>query len=345
MTLHGDGFARADGNCPVHRHGGRTVALFSHYLPVGHTWRRDGAALETLGRAERVVLADDPAPSVGKWIEATWRDPAGRLYGWYHAEEPVAQNPRLFVPHLGAVVSDDGGLTWRCLGTVLRAPASQIDPNAANGFVTGGYGDVCALPDRAGRHVYLHFSSYVAEDAAQGVAAARYPVGDRDRFDGAIEVWADGGWRAPGAGLPSPIWRAERSWRHADPCGYWGPAIHYNRDLDAYVMLLNRAEGGWRDLRQEGIYVSFNRDIGDPAGWSPPVRVVRGGGWYPQAVGLGRADGDALSGATARLFFCGFSAWTVTFALTEAPAATEPLVMTRPSFKALFGDRGQEVVA
>lgn len=35
-----------------------------------------------------------------------------------------------------------------------------------------------------------------------------------------------------------------RGWRHADPDGFWGPALHYNRALGAFVMLFNRTAGG-----------------------------------------------------------------------------------------------------
>lgn len=53
--------------------------------------------------------------------------------------------------------------------------------------------------------------------------------------------------------------------------------MHYNRALDAFVMLLNRTAAGHGDLPQEGIYASMNHDLADAEGWSPPLQIVRGG--------------------------------------------------------------------
>ena len=129
-----------------------------------------------------------------------------------------------------------------------------------------------------------------------------------------------------------------RGWRHADPDGFWGPAVHYNWALDAYVMLLNRTSGGEADLVQEGIYASINRTLDDPTAWSPPLRIVRGGGWYPEVVGLEEGCGDTEAGAIARFFMAGFSAWTIEFS-PPAPfgVPAQPLWPTRTDFARDFG--------
>jgi hypothetical protein len=339
LLLHGDFLPRTDANSPVLRYGGRTVAIMSHYNPIGHSYRRVGnSGCGFTGPLRRVFLIDDPAAAVGKWIESVWRAPSGDLYGWYHAEEMSACPTRLFVPHIGALVSHDDGLTWRCLGAVLKAPHSEIDCGYRNGFLAGGYGDFCVLPDRDGRYFYFHFSSYVANERAQGIAVARCPIDARDAPVGELEVWQGHTWMPASRTLPCPIWPVARGWRNRDPDSFWGPAIHYNRDLNAYVMLLNHTQHGTGDIRQEGVFVSFNERLDDPVGWRPPIRVVAGGVWYPEVVGLGDDDGDTQAGARARFFMSGFSAWEIAFRRSEASASpSAPIVVDHAAWVRLFG--------
>lgn len=313
-TLHGDAFQRTDCNSPIHIHQGRLIAFISHYMPIGHTYRRIGErGPRFTAPLEPIRIIDDPAPDVGKWIESTWRDPAGRLYGWYHAEDLAPCPRRLFVPRIGGAVSDDDGLTWRLLAPLLRAPSDMTDCGYLNGFLAGGYGDFSVVIDRERQFFYLHYSSYVADEKAQGIAVARYPIADRNAAQPRVELWRDGAWQAGAEALASPIYPAEKGWRHPDPTAFWGPAVHYNRDLGVYVMLLNRTEGGKADIRQEGIYCAFNEHLDRPQDWSKPICFVKGGGWYPQIVGEGPEDGDTSAGAQSRFFMTGFSAWQITF--------------------------------
>jgi hypothetical protein len=284
-----------------------------------------------------VRLIADPDPKVGKWIEAVWRAPDGRLFGWYHAEERVLCARPLFLPHVGAVVSDDEGVSWRCTAEVLRAPSNQTDCSYRNGFFAGGYGDLSALPDRSRSHLYLAFTSYVADETAQGIAMARLPI-DTHGTSGKPELWCEAGWRPPGTCLPRPLFRPLRGWRHADPDAFWGPAVHFNRGLHSYVMLLNHTAGGKGDLIQEGIYLSFNTDLTNPQGWSPPLQLVRGGAWYPQVIGLEPGDGDTQAAGRARFFMAGFSAWEIEFSEPrQPPSAPRPLTPSAPDFARLFG--------
>ena len=314
VVLHGAAFERSDANSPALIENGRTLLFVSHYLPFGHTYRRvGGSGLRFTGPLERVTLADDPQPEIGKWIESVWRDRGGRLFGWYHAEDVFFKPRRLFIPRIGSLASDDDGRTWQFLALLLEAPESARDFAYANGFLAGGYGDFCVLPDAAARYFYIYYSSYVADDSAQGVCIARYPVAERESAAPRLELWRDGVWCASASGFATPLWPTERSWRHPDPDAFWGPAIHYNRALGLYVMLLNRTRGGQADMVQEGIYVSFNPRLDEPAGWSAPVRILRGGGWYPQVIGEAEGDGDTRAGAEPRFFMTGFSAWRMRF--------------------------------
>ncbi len=319
LALQAPPVGRVDCNTPVHVHAGRTYAFISFHKPIGHSYRRVGPApgntgdvgIAGLGAPRAVRLLDDPDATVGKWIESTWRAADGRLYGWYHAEERIPGLAAPFVPHIGALRSDDDGLSWRVLGETLRAPPDQIDTAAGNGFMAGGYGDFSVVPDRDGRYLYMMFSSYVADERSQGVCAARCPAIMRDapRF----EVWSGGAWRSAGTALPSALWPPVRGWHHVHPDCFWGPAVHFNRDLGVHVMLLSHAAGPFPGFHSAANAVSFNATPERPDAWSAPVRIVEGGGWYPQVVGLGAEDGDTLAGAEARLFISGLSAWHIRF--------------------------------
>lgn len=336
MTLHGRTCWRTDGNSPVRIGQESAVVFFSRYDPVGHTLRgvgrRDLVFDET---PVAVTFCDDPEPGIGKWIEAIWQEPGGPLRGWFHAETPVQGAENLFMPHMGRARSLDGGRTWQHRGDLLRLPPALADRSWRNGFFAGGYGDLSALPDRAGRSIYVFFSSYHPDEQAQGIAVLRLPVSD---LAAPPALWTEQGWSTNGRWPPQPIWPMRRGWRHADPDGFWGPALHYNRALDAFVMLLNRPAGGAGDLVQEGIYVSLNRDLSDPRGWSVPLQIVRGGAWYPQAVGLEEGCGDTEVGRVGRFFMAGFSAWTIEFARAiGGSVASQPLTCSAQEFDMLFG--------
>jgi hypothetical protein len=323
ITLHDGRLTRSDGNSPVHFYGGRTYAFVSHYHPIGHTYRRVGEPSLRFGNSwERTRILGDPDPTIGKWIESTWRAPDGRLYAWCHAEEVAACPRDLRVPHVGALASDDDGASWMALGVVLRAGPETIDCDYKCGFVAGGVGDFTVVPDMAGRFFYLHYSSYLSVEAAQGICVLRYPISCRDRPTEGLELWTESGWARADATQARPIWVPERSWRYSDPQAFWGPAVHYNRSHGLYVMLLNRTANGEADWRQEGIYVSANADPAFPVRWSTPTRVRAGGEWYPQVIGLESGGGDAMvTEDSARFFMAGSSAATIRFRLDPRSAA------------------------
>jgi hypothetical protein len=340
VTLHTGDFWRTDGNSPVLAEHGRLTVFFSGFEPRGHTLRRGGCRAQTFeGKSVPVRLIDDPDPQMGKWIEAVWRDPTGPLRGWYHAEEAAPCPAPLFVPHIGELVSRDDGLSWHYRGELLRGPADQVDCSWRNGFFAGGYGDFSVVQDRKSSHLYLAFSSYLVDESAQGVAMARLPTERTAAPAAGLDLWCAKGWQPIADGrLPKPLWCPARGWRHSDPDGFWGPAVHYNQGLDAYVMLLNRTAGGAGDLVQEGIYVSINKVLEDPQGWSAPLQIVRGGAWYPQVVGPCDGQGDTSAGSIARFFMGGFSAWEIEF---QQPGQTNaincPLHPTKADFAELFG--------
>jgi len=60
-------------------------------------------------------------------------------------------------------------------------------------------------------------------------------------------------------------------------------------------------------FRQAGIYVSYAPALDDPRLWSPPARIMDGGKWYPQVIGLEQNGTDKEAGELARFFMSGVS--------------------------------------
>jgi hypothetical protein len=291
-----------DCNNPLHWNGD-TLFVFNS---AGHPWRSSGADLFQLTNSY-VRCEYDTQANGGRWIECTWKAKDGTLYGWYHLEpggicpgkHPKAPQMNFTAPKIGAVKSSDNGATWHDLGIVLEAPPI-LRCDTKNFYFVGGNGD-------------FSISTYVGEASQQGVAVARMSWTDRDAPVSKVWKWHEGHWRSPGiGGWATPVFPAQVDWHRADADAFWGPAMHWNTHLRCHVMLLNRAkDANWT---QEGIYVSFNRDLANPAGWTAPRKILditRADGWYPVAVGTDKAkrETDKLCGKSVRLFVRGESKW------------------------------------
>ena len=88
--------------------------------------------------------------------------------------------------------------------------------------------------------------------------------------------------------------------------------MHWNVYLGQYVMLLNHAKD--TNWKQDGIYVSFNPRLDNPTGWSTPVKILSGGRWYPQVMGIEAGAGtDKVAGRWARFFMGGSSEHMIQF--------------------------------
>ena len=113
-------------------------------------------------------------------------------------------------------------------------------------------------------------------------------------------------------GKVTPVLPVRTRWQEADADAFWGLSVHWNTFLNLYVVLLNHAccEPGWP---QEGIYVVFSNDIGNPETWTQPRKILDGVGWYPRVLGLGPGESDKLAGHRTPLFVDGQSRWTLTF--------------------------------
>jgi hypothetical protein len=329
-------FHVVDSNSPVHWDGD-TVYMFNSFL---HTYRSSGPSITQFGNREPVRF-QGVDNTLDIWIEATWKDPDGTLYGAYHYEPDalcVANEHLPTAPRIGWIKSHDNGATWQDLGFVIYANPGAINCNTASPWDAGGTGDFSFLPDRKKQYVYFYGTSYDPRFAEQGVFVARMAFADRNNPSGKVMKWYRGSWSQPGlGGHVSPVFPARKDYTHPDGEMFWGPSIHWNTYLQMYVMVLNHAID--TRLKGGGIYISFNRHIGDPNGWSKPKmildraqaqEVTRGGpaepdsrgleasrasedGWYPEIIGMGKGQSDKLCGQTGRLFISSMSKYEITF--------------------------------
>lgn len=300
--------AETDCNSPAFWDDGRLVLFNS----AGHPKRSAGKSLTELGPPEPVKYNN--TVNGGRWIESVWREEDGTLYGWYHFEPAgLCPGTTLTAPRIGAVRSTDAGVNWTDLGIVLESRSGTLKCDAKNGYFAGGNGDFCVMLDEKRRYAYFLFGNYAGDVSEQGVTYARMAWKDRDAPVGKVWKWHRGGWKEPGlGGNLTPIFPTSIAWEREDCDSFWGPSVHWNTYLQCWVMLLNRAKGaGWV---QEGIYVSFSKDLSRPRSWSPPTKIHDGGRWYPQVIGDVEMKGtDKLAGQTARFFMGGISEHEIVF--------------------------------
>jgi hypothetical protein len=289
-----------------------------------------GRRLARLGPAEPVSFVTHPGHGV--WMESVVVDEGGTWYGYYHNEVPatLCDRPGLTLPRIGAARSRDRGETWEDLGIILEAPPGWHDCSTPNQYFVGGVGDVSVLLDRDSKDLYLYFSQYSKYAPAQGVGLARLAWADRDAPAGKVSVFNAGAW-LPATRLTTedesgatstdwiyshgtPLVPVTQPWHDEDPRddAFWGASVHWNVSLQLYVMLLNRTKD--EQFTQEGIYVSFAARLDDPTAWTTPTKIVDGGSWYPQVMGIETGEGsDKRAGARARLFLGGRSTQFIEF--------------------------------
>lgn len=277
-----------------------------------------GADQTQLGGGQPVLVSQiKPWPL---WIEAVWQDPRGIIFGWYHQEHwGLCAGSRLAVPQIGAAISYDGGQSFQDMGAVLTS-GEPYSCAAQNGYFAGGNGDFTVILDRQKQYFYFLFSNYAGPTGMQGVGIARMPFSARYYPVGNVQKYYDGGWSEPGIdGQLTPIFPAKVSWMDANTNAFWGPSIHWNTYLQEYVILMNHSccTTGWP---QEGIYISFNAKLDDPAGWTKPKKILNDTGWYPQVIGAGTGGTDRQAGRVARFYVDGFSRWEIVFTKPTEPA-------------------------
>ena len=308
----------------------RTSGVLRFFVVTSYDGRPStarGRSLTRLGAAQTSSL--EPWPGGGVWMEAVVPDVDGTWYGYYHNEMPanaVCPGSDKVIPRVGAARSRDQGQTWEQLGIVLEAPAGAFRCDTTNVFFVNGVGDFSVQLDPDSRDLYFFLSQYERSTAAQGVAVGRLAWADRDDPAGKLMLWRSRVW-VPAAravtmgeavawayGTGTSLFYAADGW-HDDGAStdeFWGPSVHWNSYLQMYAMLLNRAKNTRYD--QEGIYVSFSPQLDDPRLWSPPVKILNGGNWYPQVIGEDDGVGtDKVAGEWARFFMAGTSQYLVHF--------------------------------
>jgi hypothetical protein len=318
--------AATDSNSPAFWRMRRGVATLSILNSTGSPTLTSGGDLDGIEVVGPASIDGDVVG--GWWMESVVPDYRGVLYGYYHNEQPSPCGGNRAVPRIGAARSFDGGRTWTHLGFVLEAPTGTINCQSANRYFVGGVGDFSAILDQSRNYLYIYFSSYVSQASGQGVAVARLRWSDRDDPVGRVAAWDDGVWRYPDEdadGVLSyqaakPFLTAGGSWHgRTGVDAFWGPSLHWNTFLNRYVMLLNRARDG--SFAQEGIYITHATTLDTPSAWAAPLRLLAGGRWYPQVVGVEPGSGtDKLAGERARLFVSGTSDYTILFQLPDTVA-------------------------
>jgi hypothetical protein len=293
-----------DSNSPVTWLGDKLVMFNSAFE---ETNRSMGKGIYKTEDVKAVALPRPERPG-NTWIEAVWRDPrSALLYGWYHFEP--ADYICLTAPLIGAAVSMDNGLTWEDRGIVIESPHA-IDCDYANGYFVGGNGDFSVVVSPDEKWFHFVYSNYGGAREDQGIAVARSTYEDRGQ-PGTVFKYYRGDWLEPGiGGLATPVFGVDRSWAEEDVDALWGPSVHWNSYLDAYVVLLNRAVGEF--WAQEGVYITFTRDF---VHWTFPERLLETPDWYPQVIGIGAHETDTLAGRTVRLYIGGYSESLLTFSL------------------------------
>jgi len=307
--------ALVDSNSPVYWREDRIHIFNSAGAPV-LSW-----GLNQFAPVESQLVSVDTEDHFPMWIEAAWVDEDGAVYAWYHHEPAgICPGDALTAPQIGALISEDGGRSFRDLGLILTS-GDTPDCSAKNGFFAGGHGDFSVILDRGRQYFYFLFGNYGGAAAGQGIGIARLAFEDRRNPVGAVWKYYRDGWEEPGlGGRLTPIFPVGTPWQDSDTNAFWGPSVHWNSYLETYVVLLNHACCR-PDWPQEGIYVAFNPDIGDPLGWSTPVLLFpHAPGYYPQVVGLLTGETDTLAGQVARFYLHGVSSWEIVF----SPAGDEP---------------------
>lgn len=314
-----------DGNSPAERDAAGRLLIFNSW---GYPWRSSGANLFQMAASERVTIFNRGVIEGGLWLEATYRDVAGVIFGWFHNEISAGcDNAFLAVPRIRQMVSRDGGLSWEDFGVVIEAPTDSLICDTPNMYFAGGHGDFSVLYDAATQYFYFYFTTYNQQREEQGIGIARLPYHARYSPVGNVWKWDGSAWREPGQqGRVKPIFQPATDWHQPDVDAYWGPALHYNTYLRQYVMLLNRAsDPQWA---AEGVYISFNRDLSNPDGWSAPQRLPlemdSPAQAYPQVIGLEANGTDKLAGKVSRFFLLGQSSWELVFEAGAPAPSRQP---------------------
>jgi hypothetical protein len=124
-----------------------------------------------------------------------------------------------------------------------------------------------------------------------------------------LETFYDGEWiQSSLANEATPLFGTSTGWKGPFIDAYWGPSVHWNSYLNSYVALINRTEG--EQYVEEGVYITFSLDL---LHWSEPQKILDGGSWYGQVLGLGPGESDSLAGQSMLIYNCGTAYGSLSF--------------------------------
>ena len=239
------------------------------------------------------------------------------------------------VCRIGIMLSTNGGHSWVNKGIFIedRQPRLILRPDNTGINFAGGNGDPSAVA--SGDYLYLFYGEYgypgqythatydaALEHAGQCISIARIKLADLSNPADKARRWDGQGFNAPFDGVGKPVATLvipvkEGGGPASSPTAkyYWGPSVSWNSYLNAWVMLMAKAEGpSWQG---NSIYISFNtnKDLGtgnNSQQWSTPKLLVSKPShvlWYPSLQPMNNANDIAAKntclrlGAKARLFY------------------------------------------
>ncbi len=238
------------------------------------------------------------------------------------------------VCRIGIMKSTNGGYSWENKGIVLEDNQERMILKPHNNSVTfaGGVGDPSAVA--SGEYLYIFYGEYgfpgtydpklysaEKEQAGQCISMARIKLTDLDNPTGKAKRYDGKGFQASYDGIGYPIQTIQIAKQNgggptSDSTSkyYWGPSVSWNYHLQAWVMLMAKAEGpSWKG---SSIYISFNNNLvldeSNSQQWTSPALLLTKPGhtiWYPSLQPIGDTNATKLKytslqmGEQARLFY------------------------------------------
>jgi len=220
------------------------------------------------------------------------------------------------VCRIGIMKSVDAGRSWSDKGIILedKQPRMILKPNNTSVDFAGGVGDPSAIA--TGGYLYVFYGEYgypgvydektydeKKEWSGQCISVARIALNELNdpskkakRWDGKSFSIPYEGLGKPIAALQIPLDQGGGPTSSATSKYYWGPSVSWNSYLNAWVLLMARAErpkwGG------SAIFISFNlhKDLGEGSNsqdWSEPQLLLDKPGdvlWYPALQPTGSTE-------------------------------------------------------